>query len=223
MYLYRHKITAMKKVFLNFIFSLFTILSTQAQAYEGAIQYDKKKQQAILIDYSYSSEAVQNAITGKLAKMGYKPKEEKGIFNKDKGFLVYKNTYINDISTERMDYIINVERRSRKEKDEAILYLILSRDGNNLFSKVDIAVISNAKTFLNNLLPEVEAADLELKIKAQEEVVAKAEKKLRDLKDDQSNLEKKLTQNKKDQEDTQKDIEAQKQALGILVGKRKSN
>ena len=59
--------------------------------------------------------------------------------------------------------------------------------------------------------------------KAQEETVAKAEKKLQDLKDDQVSLEKKLQQNKIDQDSTQKDIENQKQALGVLVGKRKTN
>lgn len=213
----------MKKTAFLFVSAILIALVSNAQAYEGSIQYDKKKQQAILIDYSYSSEAVQNAITGKLAKMGFKPKEEKGIFNKDKGFLVFKNTYINDISTDRFDYIINVERKSRKEKDEATLYLILSKEGENQFSKVDISIINKAKEFLAGMLPDVEAADLELKIKAQEDVVARAEKKLSDLKDDQTSLEKKLAQNKTDQESTQKDIEAQKQALGVLVGRRKTN
>ena len=83
--------------------------------------------------------------------------------------------------------------------------------------------ISNAKDYLNKMLPDIEAANLELQIKAQEEVVAKAEKKLKDLKDDQANLEAKLQQTKTDQENTQKDIEAQKQSLGVLIGKRKTN
>ena len=111
----------MKKFFLLFPLAVSMTLAAAAQAYEGNIQYDKKKQQAILIDYSFSPEAVENAITGKLAKMGFKPKEEKGIFNKDKGFLVFKNAYINDISTDRMDYIIKVERKSRKEKEDAVV------------------------------------------------------------------------------------------------------
>ena len=51
----------MKKiVFLVLIASGFTSLSS-AQAYEGTIQYDKKKQKAIMIDYAYPPEAVQNA------------------------------------------------------------------------------------------------------------------------------------------------------------------
>ncbi|MBM3416190.1 MAG: hypothetical protein FJY20_07045 [Bacteroidetes bacterium] len=192
------------------------------QAYETSVQYDKKKQQAIAFDYSFQPEAVENAILQKLTGMGYKAKEEKGILNRDKGYLVYKNIFITEISSDRMDYLVKVERKSRKESDEAILYLIMLKDDKNALTIIDTAAVGKAKSFLNSLLPEVEAADLELQIKDQEEVVAKAEKKLRDLKDEHTSLERKLQQNKTDQENTQKDIEAQKQQLGILVGKRKT-
>lgn len=211
----------MKNVIL--FFSTMVTLSQviSAQAYEGKIQYDKKKQQAVVIDYNYPAQAVENAFVLKMEKMGYKAKEEKGIFNKDKGFIVFKNAYVIDISNDRMDYIISVERKSRKESDEAVLYMIMSRDGENAMAKMDAANVGKAKLFLNNMLPDIEAAWLEIQIKDQEEVVAKAEKKLKDLENDQVSLEKKLQQNKVDQEGTQKDIEAQKQALAVLVGRRK--
>lgn len=210
----------MKKIGLLLITAIVT-LSSFGQAYEASIQYDKKKQQAIAIDYSYPQEAVENAIVQKLAKMGYKAKEEKGILNRDKGFLVFKNAYITSISTERIDMMVKVERKSRKESDESVLYMIMMNGDKNALTVMDAAGVANAKTFLNGMLPEVEAANLELEIKAQEETVAKSEKKLRDLKEDQSNLEKKLLENKANQETTQKDIESQKQALGVLVGRRK--
>lgn len=205
-------------LFCQLIISFFTY----GQAYESSIQYDKKKQQAIALDYSFRPEAVENAILQKLSRMGYKAKEEKGILNRDKGFLVYKNIFITDISNERMDYLVKVERRNRKEKDESVLYFIMLRHDRNALSDMDAAAVGKVKSFLHNLLPEVEAADLELQIKSQEEVVARAEKKLRDLKEEQSVLEKKLLQNKTDQENTQKDIDVQKQQLGVLTGKRKT-
>jgi chromosome segregation ATPase len=93
----------------------------------------------------------------------------------------------------------------------------------NALDVFDAYGVDRAKSFLNNMMPDIEAANLELQIKAQEEVIAKAEKKLRDLRDDQTNLERKLQENKSDQESTQKDIENQKQALGALQGKRKTN
>lgn len=210
----------MKRTFL--LITLFTLsILSKAQSYEGTIQYDKKKQQAIVIEYDYPPQAVENALVQKLEKLGYKAKEEKGLLNKDRGFIVFKNAYVTAISNDRMDYIIKVERKSRKEDDESVLYLVMVKGDENALVKMDAENVGKAKVFLNTMLPEIEAAHLEIQIKDQEEVVVKAEKKLNDLKDDQASLEKKLAQNKTDQENTQKDIEAQKNSLGVLIGKRK--
>lgn len=214
----------MKRITLSGLIILFFTGMASAQAYEGTIEFDKKKQKAFVINYSYPTAAVENAIIKKMESLGYKTKEEKGLFNKDKGFLVYKNAFITDISREKMDYIVKVERKSRKQSDESLLYIIMNRsDGTNAIENMDAYDTDQAKYFLNNLLPNVQAANLELQIKEQEEIVAKAEKKLRDLKDDQTSLEKKLQDNKVAQDNTQKDIESQKQTLGTLIGKRKSN
>lgn len=211
----------MKKISLLIIGLLGLSAATLAQAYEDNVQYDKKKQPAIAIDYSYPAQAVENAIVQRMEKLGYRAKEEKGILNRDKGFLVFKNAYVTDISKEKMDYIIKVERKSRKESDEAVLYLIMHKDGANAMDKLEANDIGNAKVYLNNMLPDIEAANLELQIKAQEEVVAKAEKKLKGLQDDKIELENKLAENAKSQDDTIKDIEAQKASLETLRGKRK--
>ena len=167
----------MKSIYLV-VFSCF-IFSAPAfsQAYEGNLEYDKKKQQAIMIDYPHSQEAVENAIIRRIEKQGYKAEIEKGLFNKDKGVFVFKNAFVKDISDNRMDYIIKLERKSRKQKDETTLYLIMNKDGENVMTAKDDVAIGNAKSFLNNMLPEIEEASLELQIKAQDETVAKAEKK----------------------------------------------
>ena len=102
----------MKKISLTILLFLSVSLAAFTQAYEGTIQYDKKKQTAIAIDYSYSAEAVQNALIQKIEKMGYKAKEEKGILNRDKGFLIFKNAYVTDISRDKMDYLFKVEKKS---------------------------------------------------------------------------------------------------------------
>lgn len=199
-----------------------------SQSYESTIEYDKKKQQAVVIDYAYPQEAVENAIVKKIESLGYKSKTEKGLFNKDKGFVVFKGAFITDISDASMDYIVKVERKSRKEKDETTLYMVMTKDGVNAMSLMDAYSVGKAKAFLNNLLPEIEEANLELQIKAQEEVIAKSEKKFKDLKDDQQSMEKKikgleddLKKNAKDQENQQKEIETLRQALDGLKGKRR--
>ena len=219
----------MKKYLLFILASFFTQL-LMAQAYEGSIEFTKKKQDAFVIDFSYPPEAVENALIKKMESMGYKTKEEKGMFNKDKGFRVYKSAFINDISSNSMDYVFKVERKSRKEKDEAQLFMIIMKDNDNMMKGFDSYGTGNARSFLNNLLPEVEAANLELQIKDQEDVVAKSEKKQKNLEDDLDNMEKRLKkleedieQNKKDQEKQKQDIINQKNALDNLRGKRRSN
>lgn len=208
------------------LFSIFLLLGISCilfgQAYEGTTKYDKKTQRSVMIDYSFPPEAVENAFIQKMADLGYKPKEEKGLFNSDRGFLVFKSAYLTDISDQAVDYIIKVEKKGRKDDDQSVLYMIMLKGDKNILEGMTVENVMKAKSFLNNLAPDVEAANLELQIQGQEEVIAKAEKKLKDLKDDQDNLEKKLRENSKDQENTAKEIEAGKQALEALKGKRKS-
>ena len=201
-----------------------------SQSHETNIEYDKKKQKALVAEYAYSQEAVENAITDRLEKLGNKGKEEKGIFNKDKGFRIYKGARIKEITQHSMDYIIYVEQKSKKEKDAALVYLIINnKDGENVIETPDEELIGKAKEFLNNLHPYVESAHLELLILDQVSLVSKAEKKLKGLEDDKSDMEKKIQKlqddikkNEKDQENTRKDIETQKQNLDTLKGKRKN-
>jgi hypothetical protein len=213
----------MKKICFCLVAFIALNYTVSAQAYEGSIQFDKKKQDAIVIEYAYPAEAVENAFVQKMEALGYRAKEEKGFLNKDKGFLVFKNAYVNDISDKKMDYIVKVERKSRKESDESIMYIIMQNDGGeNALKKLESYDVGRAKSFVNNLIPDIESANLELQIKAQQESIAKAEKKLRDLQDEKQNLERKLDENIKNQENTQKDIEAQRRNLEVLTGKRRS-
>jgi len=195
----------------------------RSQAYEDKVQYDKKKQTAIIIEYRYPPEAVENAIVERFSRMGYKPKEEKGIFNRDRGFMEFKNAYVSDISTDRMDYIIKVERKSRKDDDESVVFMIMYKDDLNALEKMSANSIGQAKLFLNNMIPDIEEANLEIQIKDQEEVVSKAEKKLKQLQIDKDDLEKRLADNEKSQDDTIKDIDAQRKNLEMLKGKRKKD
>jgi hypothetical protein len=220
----------MRQIFTAIICIFLFALYSSGQAYEGTVEYNKKKQPAIIIDYSYSPDAVEGAFVDKLERMGLQAKEEKGIFNSSKGFRNYKNAVIDDISNSACDYILKVDQKGRKGNDEATLYLIINKDGNNILDSHNDETIAKAKSFLNNLVPEIDAFNLELQIKDQEITIAKSEKKLKDLQDDQDSMEKKikklqsdLEQNSKDQEDQQKEIEKQKQILESLRGKRKTS
>lgn len=212
----------MKLVSLLACIAVLFSISSSAQAYESDITFNKKKQRAISIDYAYPQEAVQNAIVQKIEKMGHSAKEEKGLFNKDKGFIIFKDAFVTDISDERMDYILKIDRKSRRDKDETTLYLVLNKAGENAISTMSAEDVGKAKMFLNNLLPEIEEANLELQIKDQDDAIVKSEKKFKDLQDEKADLERKLRKNAEDIDNQQKQIENQRSALELLKGKRKT-
>ena len=150
------------------------------------------------------------------------------MFNKDKGFRVYKDAMICDISPSRYDYVINVGRKSKKESEAAVLYLIVMKDNANALSRMNTEELGNAKTFLTKLVPDIEEANLELQITAQEEVVVKAEKKLNTLQSDKDDMERKIRklqddikENEKNQEKQTSEIENQRKALDTLKNKKK--
>ncbi|HUM64639.1 MAG TPA: hypothetical protein PLV32_02285 [Chitinophagaceae bacterium] len=206
--------------FLACFILMFTVISF-SQAYETNITYDKKKQRAIAIDYAYPQEAVQNAITTRIQKEGHNMKAEKGLFNKDKGFIVVKDAFVTEISEERLDYILKVDRKSRKDKDESTLYLVVNKNGEDLINTMSADEIRRIKSFMSDLAPDIEEANLELQIKAQDDAVVKAEKKYKDLQDEKASLEKKLQKNLEEIEAQEKNIESQRSALELLKSKRK--
>jgi hypothetical protein len=223
-----HKLLFMKHKLL-LAFTILFGLAGFSQSYEGSVTYNKKKQDAFIIEYAYSPEAVENAILQKMEQLGYKSKEQKGIFNKDKGFHVYKGAYITEVSDKSMDYIIKVERKSRREKEESIVYMIMQKDGGNARSAFEAMDVDRAKSFLNDLAPNVEASHLEIQIREQDEVVVKADRKFKKLQDDKKDMEDKIRKleediknNTQEQEAAQRDIEVQRAALENLKLKRKT-
>lgn len=182
----------MKRSLLNLLFWCLPVL-VGAQAKQGTVEYRKKKQDCFYINYNFPPEAVENALIGKLAKMGYKGREEKGMFNKDKGFNIYKEATLNDISPGKYDYVVNIERKSKKESDESVLYLLILNNDVNALPLLGSEEREKAKMFLEDLTPEVEEAHIDILIGAQAEVVTTAEKKLKQLQTDSVELQNKIT------------------------------
>lgn len=219
----------MKKILSGITVLFFLVNHASAQAYEGTIEYDKKKHRAIIAEYPFPPEVVEEAIVTRLEKSGHKSKEEKGLFNSDKGAKVYKNEYIDEIHGDRMDYVIKVERKSKKESDRSIVYMIMLKDGANHIEHLDAEGMSKAKSFLNDMEPHIESTHLEIKIRGQQDVITKAEKKMKKLQDDKLKMEEQiqklqssLEENAKQQEEAAKDMELQQQSMENLKAKRKS-
>ena len=219
----------MRKFILIIIFLPISFL-LQAQPHEGTVEYNKGKQACMVMEYNYPPEAVENAMRAKLLKLGYAGREEKGMFNKDKGFRVYKETTIGEISPNKYDFVINIERKSHKEADETKVSLIIFKGGLNALADLSTEELEKVKSFFNNLLPEVEASNLEILIGAQVLTVDKAEKKLKTLHDENIQMENKikklqedLEKNLKEQEMQKKEIENQHKTLDALKGRRKGS
>ncbi len=191
-----------------------------AQAYEGTVDYQKKSEPALVIEYNYPQDVVEAALKEKMSGLGYKARS-------NKGFIVYQGAVISDISSSPMDYAFKVDRKSRKEKDVSLVYMVMG--GANALSADNSAARSNGRYFLGNLAPYIQSGSLEKEIKDQEETVVRSEKKFKTLQDDKADKEKKIKKlqeeirsNEKDQESQLRELEKQRGVLDALKGKRRS-
>ena len=212
--------TAMKKIWSLLVLMALLPLSGWSQVYEGTAEFDKKKYPAFLAEYDYQVPAVENALLKRFSKLGYRPKEEKGIFNRDKGFQIFAGSVMNDITEGAADYMIKVEDRGKKGKESALLTLIVLQNGEALGRGVSESRANAVKAYLKALIPDVIAENLELDIKAQEEAISKSEKKLETLKREKQDLERKIENNDRAQRDTENEIKAKQEGLEILKSKR---
>lgn len=223
----------MNRVLLYLLIVSLSSLTAFSQVSQETIEYNKQKHSAFKMEYAYSAEAVEKALVQRMDQLGYRAKDDKdkgllNLFNKDKGFMVFKNAFVTEISEKSMDYVFKVESRNKKEKIGSAIYMVLIKDGVNATSVFNESDAEKAKSFLINLSPDVESSHLEIQIKGQEEGVAKSEKKFRTLQNDSLNLQNKIRELNaqlekliKDQEFQQKDIENQKRLLDEMKGKRK--
>jgi hypothetical protein len=199
--------------------ALFFILPAQAQsnASEGTIEYHKGDKVAATIELPYPPEVVEDAIKDFLSKKGVKE-------SKYKGFSIFRSTRMYDSDLNVNDLHFKVERKSRKEKDVSVVYLLVGRPGENvgLRTKDDRYKVDDGKGFLNNMAPSIDAYNLEVDIKNQDETVKKTEKKMKNLQEEQKELEKKLEANKKEQEKQTEEMTKQKTTLEAMQGRRKS-
>jgi hypothetical protein len=210
------------KHILTFIVSLVFCTAALAQSRTETVSYLKINRQAVVNEIPFAEKTVRDAIDSKMQQLGYKGKDSKG-------FTVYKGVKIAELGNESYDLYFMADKKSRKDKDNSVLTLMISK-GFEVFAadSTDAALMSNAKEYLNNIKTMIAAYDLDQQIIAQEDAVKKADKKYNNLIDDGQSLEKKrkniekdIEDNKKDQAAQQAELDKQKQILETLRGKRK--
>lgn len=203
-----------------FLCCLYTMVTAQSSI--ETVSYLKNDQQAVVNEILFPEKTIMNAIDNKMEQMGYKGKSTKG-------FTVYKGVRMADLGTGEYDLYFSADRKSRRNKDNSTLTLMIST-GNEIFAteKTNAGLMDNAKKYLNGISNMIEAYDLEQQVLEQQDVITKSDKKFNSLVDDGKSLEKKrkdvekdIEDNKKDQEKQLADIEKQKLLLETLKGKRK--
>jgi len=199
-------------------------LSTPAfsQSGETKVEFQKGDKVSAIIELPYTSRVVEDAIQEWMEKKG-------GKSDRVKSFDVYRNTRLDKDEPEIVDVYYKVDRKVVKDKETSVVYLLIGRPGENVGARTDDDhfKITESKELLNKMAPYIDAYNLEVQVKLQEEVVKKSEKKLLNLKDDQYDLEKKiknlqdkLAQNKNDQQLQTDDLNRQKEALNIIQNKK---
>lgn len=212
----------MNKISLLFVAVLFAFAGI-AQSRTTTVEFQKINRQAIINEFPFAEKTTRNAIDDKFEKMGYKGKDVKG-------YVVYRGVSLANIGPDSYDLYFMVDRKSKKEKDIAVVTMLISKGFDSFLSdSTGTNVMNNGKRYLDSLISVIAAYDLELQIKDQEDALKSNEKKAanligdgEDLQKEKQKIERKIEENIKNQASQKLEVEKQKQILDVLKAKRKS-
>ena len=211
----------MRKILILPVF-LFLNLASFSQAHEAFIRFDEKYRSGVIVNIPYPTDVVENAINERFAKEGYKG-------NTSKGWTVYRNVKLKSLGDDALDVYVKVERKSRQEKDVSEVSIIVARGYSN-FVESGSNVLKSSGIFVADVEPLAASMNLELDIKAQDEILKKSQKKYNELVTDSLDLDRKkkkledgLVENSKKQGEQRDDIIKQQAILDQLKARRKNN
>lgn len=212
----------MKKLFFILLAAIAYSTTTSAQVSEAVVEFNKTKRTVKSMEINDAPDVVEQAIKNTMLKSGYKPKESKG-------WLEFKGVDDRSITSERSDFYVKVERKSRKDKETSLVYFFASKPGDQATPVPFEGNMLSGDGFYSNVVSHTAVERLERDIKAQEDITKKAQKKYDDLVKDQASLEKKikglqedLEDNKKKQEAQVREVENHRKILDQLMSKRNS-
>ncbi|ULQ51107.1 hypothetical protein [Flavihumibacter fluvii] len=215
----------MKRILLIvfFIGGFFFPVHSQPKAVEGMAEFQGKKVPAAVLELPYSADKVEEAIAEKMASKGHKG-------TKSKDYQLYRSVSIGNEKTP-YDMYIKAEKKSRKEKESSIVYVVLVKPNEAASADAVIAAggIAEGKYLLNDYSSHVEDYNLRLEIAAQEEVIRKLEKKQSGLLSDSTDLvikskalEEKILANSNEMAQQRLELEKQRLNLEAIKARRKN-
>jgi hypothetical protein len=220
----------MRKLF----FLLCILLATAgafAQSSPTIVRYNKTSKPALMILLPYSEEIAEGAIVQKLKEIGYNPESKGSLFWKTStidGFYIFKGVALRDLDGQVVDLYFNVERKSKKDKEQSYVYMMVSKSEEQFISSETDSLIYSASTnFLNRFAEYGASYKLDVDIRTQDGVMLAAQKKHTRLREDEADyvkkiadFESKLKTNREQQETQLKVIEAEKKKLEDLKSKK---
>jgi septal ring factor EnvC (AmiA/AmiB activator) len=129
---------------------------------------------------------------------------------------VFKNARLTPTDGEAADLYFKVEKKSRRDDNSSVVYLIMGRPNENVALRTadDAYRIQDAKAFLGSFQPQAATFELERNISRNEDNIKKSERKMSDLQDDRKRLEKKI-------QEQEQELNRLKTERESLLGKRK--
>ena len=220
----------MTRLYVMIAFLFAGIMTASSQATFTTITIDKKIQPGLVLHLPNNTDVAESTILQKLKETGYTPETKGELFwkkNKLDGFYVFNGIALAALNNQKLDMYFKVEPKSKTQKDQSTIYLLVSKGYDNFISpEVDSATFAAATDFLNGFVATTASYRLNLDIEEQEKVVKNAEKKLANLQEDDRDLVKKIDElqadlrNKKnDQLMQEKEITNQKIKLEVLKAK----
>ncbi len=212
----------MNKILLLLSFFIGTVVYSQ-EVMEAKTEFQKTAQPSVMVELPYSADVVEDAIKDYFNRIGVKP-------DGARGFQVYRSTRLGLTDAWNSDLYFKVEKKSRKEKDESVVYFFATPEKQqpNLRKPGDYYGVDGARNFMKSMLPSIDSYNLQVQISMQEEEVKKAEKKYQRIMDDGDDLDKKLKkvqeniqENKTDQATQKLEIENQRKLLDKLKAKKR--
>ena len=193
--------------------------------------YNKTSQPALMLELPYNEDVCGDFIVDNLKKTGYDVETKGKLFwkqNKVNGYYTYKGVRLKGLDY-TVDLYFKVEPKSRKSKDQSIIYMLMGKGENYFIASSDDNAYDAGKKFMNGFVDQAAAFKLDLDIKAQEQAVTDAQKKFDKLRDNEKDMIKKIDQlqqdlkkNQEDQKNQQQTIENEKKKLEDLKGQVKN-
>lgn len=190
-------------------------MNTNAQSIqETTLKFDKNNVNAVVAEYKRPESVMEDALKVQLEKEGF------GKYDKKKGYWSYINTNWKRTGNLSLDIYFKVDGN----KSKSTITVLVSKGYNNFTSSAtDPEIINTVREFLKNLEGTATDVQFALDVKAQQEVVADAEKRYNralsdstDLVNEKQKLENKIVQQSSEIQTKRGELDQHRQKLDAM-------